>query len=276
MRRKPLSGAVIGVLVGLAVAVLLARMGIWPPDRMTVFLLPALLGFLGVLLLSMGRRDSTTAMTVSLIILIPMLIWGAFGFGEIDESGELNGGCTVRADSDADGTVVTDTSRSDPFFIESDGGLSWSAVSPNAFMDYEWEIHTVVGGIPIPIDSGTEANDVGDTENSGEVGNVGEYASARGIDLDLYRGVYEVGGSAATCDGFGFVEISGEGADPIAIAAIVLIVLLVILLIYLMVSRRGATVDSAEAARTSDVDVTDALGPYEAGSEETRESRNGT
>lgn len=256
----------------MAVAVLLARLGVWPPDQLTVFLLPALAGLLGLLILSMGREGSTTTMVISLIILIPMLVWGALGFTEINQSGELNGGCSVMAASDVDTTSVTDTTRADPFEIESTGGLAWRASSPEAFMDYEWQLHVVVGGIAVPIESGAEANTAGDTENAGDVPNVGEYASGRGIDLDLYRGVYEVGGSAATCDGFGFVAIGGEGIDPIAVGAIVLIVLLIILLLVLLFSGRTETrVESSKVVGSGeDIDVSDALGPYEAGSEETR------
>lgn len=275
MKRRPLSGALIGVFIGLGVAVVLARFGVWPPDQVTVFLLPALAGFLGMLILSMGRRDSTTTMVIPLIILIPMLVWGALGFGELNQSGELNGGCSVIAATDVGTTSVTDTSRADPFAIESTGGLTWRATSPEAFVDFEWRLHVVVGGIAVPIESGTGANTAGETEIAGEVPDVGEFASGRGIDLDLYRGVYEVGGFAANCDGFGFVEISGEGVDPIAVGAIVLIVLLLILLVLLLTGRTEAWVQSSEVVEgRSDVDVSGALNPYQVGSEETRGSED--
>lgn len=259
MRRKPLSGALIGILFGFAVAVIIARLGFWPPDQLTVFLLSSLTGLLGMAILSIGRENSVATMVISLIILIPMLVWGALGFGVVNQNGELNGGCTVTADSGIDATTVTDTSRADPFVIDSDGGLSWSAVSPEAFMDYEWQLNVDVGGIPVPIDSGTEANSAGDTENAGDVGNVGEYASARGIDLDLYRGVYKVGGSAATCDGFGFVEILGDGVDPVIVAAILLIVLLIVLFLILYFVGRSAEVHVED----ENVDISGAPGPDE-------------
>lgn len=275
MTRRPLSGALIGVFIGLGVAVVLARFGVWPPDQVTVFLLPALTGFLGLLILSMGRQGSMTTMVISLIILIPMLVWGAIGFGKIDQSGELDGGCMAMAASDVDTTSVTDTSRANPFEVETTGGLAWRATSPEAFVDYEWQLHVVVAGIAVPIESGTEANTAGDTENAGDVPNVGEFASGRGIDLDLYRGIYEVGGFAATCDGFGFVEIGGEGVDPIAVAAIVLIVLLLIVLALLLTGWTMARVQSSEVVEGgSHVDVSGALGPYEVGSKETRGSED--
>lgn len=265
MRRKPLSGAIIGVLVGLAIAVVLARQGVWPPDQLTVFLLPALTGLLGMAILSLGREGSATTMVISLVILVPMLIWGALGFGSLNESGELNGGCTVNASSDLDSTTVTDSSRSDPFEIDANGGLTWEATSPEAFMDYEWEIHTIVGGITVPIESDTEANDAGDTQNGGDVSDVGALAESRGIDLDLYTGVYVVGGDAASCDGFGFVKIVSDELDLITVGAIVLLVLLIIVFLIIMFAGRETVVERSEVVIERSNEV--AGGPDEAGSD---------
>jgi hypothetical protein len=268
MRRKPLSGAIIGILIGVSVAVILARLGVWPPDQLTVFLLPAVTGLGGLLFLSMGRENSTTTMVIALVILTAMAVWGGLGFGELDQNGELNGGCTVTATSAADSTTVDDTSRSDPFVIDADGGLTWSATSPEAFMDYDWQLHVVVGGIPVPIESDTEPNDAGSLDNGGDVADVGEYASSRGIDLGLYVGVYEVGGSAATCDGFGFVEITGDGLDLVMIIAIVLVILLLMLLLILFFAgRHKGSPGSASGDQAENIDINEALKGYEAGSE---------
>lgn len=244
--RKPLTGAILGILIGLAVAVALARMGVWPLDQLTVFLMPAIIGLLGMLLLSIGRQaKSMTTLVITLIILIPMAVWGALGFAGINESGELNGGCQVVAESELDNTSVVDTSRSDPFEIDPDGGLDWAATSPTAFMDYDWEIYVDIGGFGYVLDSGTEPNDGGSLINGDQVDNVGEYADDRGIDVDTLVGVYEVGGFAASCDGFGFVRVVGEGLDTIAlIAMIVALVLLIILIILIFVGRKTVVASS--------------------------------
>ena len=246
---KPLTGAVLGILIGLATAIFLARQGIWPLDQLTVFFLPGILGLLGVLLLSMGRpSDGVFTLVVSMLILIPMLVWGAFGFGSFDEQGELNGGCLVEAESDVDATTVTDTSRSDPFAVELDGGLSWSASSPSAFQDYDWRIYADLGGIPVTIESGTEANDAGDTENEGDIEDIRAYAEARGINIDLYRGVYKVGGSAAgTCSGFGFVLIEGAGTDAIGLTALIVAIVLLVILLVLTFTGREVVVATTES-----------------------------
>ena len=266
MRRKPLSGAIIGILVGLAVAIILTRLGVWPADQLAMFLMPALVGMLGSFLLSFGRANSIPTMVIAALVLVPMLVWGLLGIGQIDENGQLNGGCTVIADSGGDSTTVTDTSRSDPFTADTDGPLTWTATSPEVFTDYSWHLDVMVGGFGIPIDSGTEANSAGDIENGGDVADVGAYASERGIDLDLYRGVYEVGGAAASCDGFGFVQIEGDGVDLVLVLAVVLLILLIVLFLILYFAGRSATATGYQREEGS-IDVTGALGPYQAGSD---------
>ena len=245
---KPLTGAVLGLLIGVATAIFLARQGIWPADQITLFFIPGILGLLGMLLLSMGRPSKGPfTLVVALLILVPMLLWGALGFGSLDERGELNGGCVVMATSDLDSTTVTDTSKSDPFRIDPDGGLAWEASSPTVFEDYDWEINAYLGGIPITIESAHEENSAGDQENDGEVSDVRALADSRGIDLDLYRGVYKVGGSAETCDGFGFVEITGEGMDIVALIALIVAITLLIVLIVLMFAGHETVVATTQS-----------------------------
>lgn len=247
--QKPFTGTLLGILIGLATTIFLARQGIWPADQLTIFFLPGILGLLGLLLLSMGRSSKGPfTLVLALLIAVPMLLWGALGFGSLNETGQLNGGCEVSATSAVDSTTVVDTSRQDPFVIDPDGSLSWSATSPEAFENYDWTIQVYVGNIPISIDSGSEANDAGDLENAGDVPEVRSYADSRGINIDLYRGIYKVGGSAATCDGFGFVEVTGEGIDLIAlIALIVAITLLIILLVLAFWRRPEGEVDTGAA-----------------------------
>ena len=259
--RKPLTGAILGVLIGIALAVILARQGFWPLDQITLFLLPALTGFIGLLLLSIGRASpGPFTLVVALLILIPMLVWGALGLGTINQSGELNGGCRVFAGSAVDQTDVIDTTKSDPFVIDPDGGLAWEAESPEAFQDYDWRIYVVLGGIPVTVDSGTEANDAGDAENDGDIPDIRAYGDERGFDIDTFVGVYQVGGEAATCDGFGFVEIlGGEGLDTISLVSIILLVTFLIILIVLMFVGRGG------AATVAGTTVVGEAGPHGAG-----------
>ncbi|MFZ0014705.1 MAG: hypothetical protein WAL25_11395 [Acidimicrobiia bacterium] len=263
--QRPLTGSILGILIGVGAAIFMARQGIWPADQITLFFLPGILGLLGLLLLTMGRaaRGQVT-LVIALLLLVPMLVWGALGFGSINETGQLNGGCEVTAASDIDETSVVDTSRGDPFAIDPDGGLAWAATSPTVFEDYEWALQVVVGGIPITIDSGTEANEAGDTVNGGEVDDVRSYAEEKGIDLDLYRGVYEVGGSAASCDGFGFVEVTGDGLDTVALIALIAALTLLVVLIVLTFAGREAVVVGTEAETETVVEEGTTSSPLDA------------
>lgn len=273
--RKPLSGALWGIVLGLAVAIILQQQGVWPLDKITVFLLPGAIGLIGILITSVGRAGSTRALTVSLIITIPLAAYGATGFTTLNEVGQLNGGCEVQAQTSVpDTTFVTDTSKQDPFSIDPNGSLTWGATSPVAFMDYDWDLWVEIGGFQVPLDSGHEGNEGGSQVNGGNVPNVTQYADARGIDISQLRGVYKVGGQAAdTCAGFGFVELI---ADPLEttiakIALAVAILALIMLLIAALRKRGGTTADAgAEPAAGAmpgdtdgdgDVDADDVDGP---------------
>ncbi|MGB7860228.1 MAG: hypothetical protein WBM90_06995 [Acidimicrobiia bacterium] len=250
--RKPLTGAILGIVLGLAVAVILQQQGIWPLDQLTVFFMPAVLGFLGLLILSIGKEGSTVTFVIALIILIPMAVWGALGFGDVNEVGVLNGGCKVEAmTSVPDATNVTDTSKQDPFQIDPDGGLIWAATSPVVFMDYPWKIWVEIGGVQITLDSEESQNNDGGSEiNGGDVPNVTAYAEARGIDISQLRGVYKVGGSAAnTCDGFGFVTLIADPFETLAsqIAAGIALLAIILFIIIMIVSRRSATAAAGAA-----------------------------
>ncbi len=74
-----------------------------------------------------------TTMVVSLVILLGLGVWGGLALGTTGEMGQLNGGCSVNSTSSLDSTVVTDTSRSDPFEIDPEGSLTWMASSPTVF-----------------------------------------------------------------------------------------------------------------------------------------------
>lgn len=242
-RAKPITALIFGLIVGLAIAVLLQQSGIWPLDKLTVFLLPAVVALIFVPIARMGRVPSPTALTVALILLVAPVAYGLTGIGEISENGQLNGGCTVEAATDVDTTVVTDTSRSNPFLIVPDGPLSWLATSPGPITNHEWEIWVVVGGFEFVVESGGEENSDLTVTNEGEVPSVDIYIeSLSGQSGEQIRGIYEVGGfiegEGGSCDGFGFVEIEGGLLDTLA-SRVALAVGALALLIFLLIVFTG-------------------------------------
>lgn len=255
--RRPLTGAILGFLLGLAIAVVLQQQGVWPLDQITVFLVPALIGGIAMLLLTMGREGGRVTLVIAIILLIPALVWGALGVGEAGESGVLNGGCLVQANTSVpDSTVVTDTSRGDPFQIDPQGSLHWEAASPSIFMDYDWEMWVELGGIAVPFDSDHEDNEGGSPANMGDVGNIEAYALEKGIPLDQLRGVFMVGGFASICDGFGFVVLTADGLTlPSIIALILVLIILIILIIMIVRGGRRTVVDSVSVGDVPNGDV---------------------
>jgi hypothetical protein len=218
---RPITAMFMGLIVGLGVAVLLQQAGVWPLDKLTTFLLPGLLALIFVLLSRLRRVATPLALAIALILLIPPVAYGVTGIGEFGESGELNGGCAVEAASDVDTTIVTDTSRSNPFDIDPDGGLSWLATSPGPITDHEWEIWVVIGDFEYVVADGAESNSDMSTTNEGDEPDVRAYVEDLGFwASDQIQGVYEVGGfidgEGGACDGFGFVRIEGGLLGTIA------------------------------------------------------------
>ena len=249
---RPWSGFFLGLLLGLAVAVLLQQAGVWPLDRLLLFGSAGVFALIGILMGGAGReRAGAFSSIVPLVLAVALIGWGATGIADINESGELNGGCTVQADSSVDSTVVTDTSRQDPFQIDPNGSLSWVAASPAPITDHLWEIYVDVGGFPVVVASNDEAepNTDEDTENTGEVSDVSAYVAEvsdyAGLELD---GVFEVGGSiegdGGACDGFGFVELTSDPLTTLVsqIAAAVGLLALIGLLVLVFNRTREAAV----------------------------------
>jgi hypothetical protein len=229
-----------GLIVGLGVAVLLQQAGVWPLDKLTTFLLPGLLALIFILLSRLRRVATYTALAIALLLAIPPIAYGVTGIGEIGSSGELNGGCSVEAASDLDTTVVTDTSRSNPFDIDPDGGLSWLASAPGPITDHEWEIWVVIGGFEYVVADGAESNSDLSTINEGDEPDVRAYVEDLGFRAgDQIRGVYEVGGfidgEGGACDGFGFVRIEGPFLGTIA-SWVALIVALIALAVFSLIT----------------------------------------
>lgn len=247
MRARPVSGAIVGALIGLVVVIIVQQAGAWPFDRAALFGLIGLGGLLGAIAGKIGRPGSTASFSVVLVIFAVSLGWGLTGLASANESGEINGGCTAEAVSEIDETTVTDTSRSDPFDIDPAGDLAWFATSPAPIENYSFEIWVDVGGFQLPIDAEENTNANLNTENSGVVA-VADYVSLvedfTGVEA---RGTYVVGGfidgEGGSCDGFAFVRIPADGLfdGPIAVGAWVLLAVLVVVLIVIVATgRRGS------------------------------------
>jgi hypothetical protein len=266
-RARPWSGLLLGMLLGISLAVILQQAGVWPLDRLLLFGFAGLFGLIGVLLAGWGREKvSGFSSVVPLVLAVAMIAWGATGLTQLDEHGELNGGCTVEAQSDVDSTIMTDTTRQQPFEVDPEGGLSWSATSPEPIMDHTWEIWVDVGGFQIVVAEGSHPNSDGNTENAGDVPDISVYVEeVTSISGQQIRGVVEVGGSiegeGGSCDGFAFVRLTaGFFETLISQFAAGLALIALIGLITIAVRRtRMADVVPEEAAASDEVPADEAI-----------------
>ncbi len=255
---RPWTGFFVGLLLGIAVAVILQQAGVWPLDQLLLFGLAGIFGLIGILLGRLGRESiGAFSSYVPLVLAFALIAYGALGLADLNEVGELNGGCRVQAQSDVDSTMVTDTSRGDPFDIDPDGGLDWAAMSPGAIMDHTWKIHVQVGGFNVPIASGGDPNEGGSTINEDQIDDLTSYIQtvtfATGQEL---RGTFIVGGdisvqSGVVCDGFGFVRLTSDNPFESLVSKIAtglaLLALLILLTLLLRRSKDGAESEEAVA-----------------------------
>ena len=266
---RPWMGLIFGLLLGLAVAVLLQQAGVWPLDQLLLWGSLGVFGLIGILMSAAGRaRVSGWVSVPPLILAVALVVFGALGLADANQSGELNGGCLVHADSftgtpdnrsPVDSTDVTDTSRSDPFDVERDGGLEWVATSPVPFMDHTWKIYADVGGFAVPLAEGGDPNEGGSPANGDVIPDVSAYAEqVIGAPTFIAGGTFIVGGDIKPmegpgCDGFAFVRILTDPLETLAskiAAALAAIALLVLLLLAFNRYRMAEVVpgDAGEAA----------------------------
>ncbi|HEY6628681.1 MAG TPA: hypothetical protein VI193_06850 [Acidimicrobiia bacterium] len=257
-RARPWSGLLLGMLLGISLAVILQQAGVWPLDRLLLFGFAGLFGLIGILLTGWGRESASGfSSVVPLVLAVAMVGWGATGLTQLDEHGELNGGCTVEAQSDVDSTIMTDTTRQEPFEVDPEGGLSWSATSPAPITDHTWEIWVDVGGFQVVVAEGSDSNADQNLENSGDVPDISVYVEeVTSISGQQIRGVVEVGGSidgdGGACDGFAFVRLTADFFDTLISRIAAALALISLIALITITARRTRMADVVpEAAATS-------------------------
>jgi hypothetical protein len=234
---RPWSGFFLGLVLGLAVAIVLQQAGIWPADRLLVFGSAGAFALIGILMAGAGRdRVGPVASLLPLILAVAMIAFGATGFASANETGNINGGCQVLARSSVDQTNVFDTSAQNPFDIDPEGSLEWVANSPEPIMDYDWAIFVEFAGFDIEIDSGSETNEGGAELSAGATDDLSEYIEkVTGISGQPLLGTFVVSGdvivdSATVCDGFAFVRLTADNPLESLLAKIAALIGLIALI----------------------------------------------
>jgi hypothetical protein len=252
---RPWTGFFVGLILGIAIALIVQQAGVWPLDQLLLFGSGGIFAIVGILLARFGREAAgTTSFYLPLVLAVALFAYGALGLADINETGQLNGGCTVDAVSDLDATSVTDSSRRNPFDIDPDGGLSWLATSPGAIMDHTWKIYADVGGFRVPLADGGDPNEGGSPVNGDDIDDLTAYVEeVTNVSGEIVRGVFIVGGDIAgagpACDGFGFVRLTSDNPFESLVAQIALaLAILAILILLTLVLRRGGGLPEVEAS----------------------------
>ena len=235
---KPLSGAILGALAGLFIAIVVQQAGAWPLDRMLVFGAMGLMAALGFLI-TKGLQGATAMKVVALLVIVGLVGFAGLGAAEAGESGYIEGGCTAAAVSDLDSIQSpAGTSKSDPFDVDPEGMLAWSATSPNPITDHTWQITVDVAGFPYVAANGGDPNEGESQQEVGERDLAADAEEIAGIlGTTNIGGIYEVSGyiegDGGRCEGLGFVRI-GEGGwlqGPIALGATAVSAIFIIILV---------------------------------------------
>jgi len=262
-KSRPWLGFFVGLLLGLAAAIIAQQAGWWPLDQALLFGALGIFGLIGILVAGLGReRVAFIVFVIPLLLAVGLVAYGAVAIPDATGNGELKGGCEVTSITPLDSTIVTDTSASNPFDVAPDGPLSWTADSPVVFMDHLWNIYVEVGGFQVRIAGNDvpEPNEDGETHNEGNVASVSGYVQdVTNSTGDQLRGVFIVSGDitgGGTCSGFGYVRLVDDPfASMAAKVALGLAILMIIILIIIFIRRSymaEVVVDTTVAVAAAD------------------------
>lgn len=256
---RPWSGFFLGLILGLAVALVLQQAGVWPLDQLLLFGSLGVFSLVGILMSGAGRaRVGAFSSVLTLLLAVALLAYGAVGLLDVGEKGQLNGGCEVYAESSIDTTTVTDTSRGEPFDIDPDGGISWVATSPGPIQNHTWHIYVEIGGFNIPLRDGSDPNDEASQINEGSEPDLSAYIqTVTNVTGEAIRGTFIVGGDidgeGGACDGFGFVRLTSDNFFESMVSKIATVMGAIALIWLLTLAfRRYRTAELAPQTATPD------------------------
>ncbi|WP_156163597.1 hypothetical protein [Demequina subtropica] len=249
-RPRPLTGMVLGLLLGLVVVGLLWQLAVIDPGRTVLFGLVAIAMILVTLLLT--REAAAARGRVTTVAVLAGLLGGVAltGIPELVSAGSISDGCTLEATVDGTTYAPASTAALTPLDVPADAVVEWTATSATPVSVEQRVAGVMIGGFAIPIRTVTSQGAVEGQEISGQVD------VAAGVDWIADRtwleptGVYhaygEMSGGSVTCLVEGYVAVAPAGAfatNTLVIlwaALAVLVVLIVWAAIVVWRSFRGA------------------------------------
>ena len=242
---KPLTGAILGLIAGVFLAIFIQQTGAAPIDRLLLFGVAGLMALIGMVMCMIGRPSPNIVILIIAIIVVIVPIGLAASQLVSDETSGTAyiNNCTVDASSDLEGRrSITSMTRSDPFDIDPDGMLSWWGTSDNVVTNYQWDVFVDVGGFNLRVANGADPNDGESQSNEGTEG-LKQYADqVRQFGGGEIRGIYYVSGNfmgdGGSCDGAGYVRVPGSAFES-TLGIIVLVIFIIIMIILVVICMRG-------------------------------------
>ncbi len=258
---KPVTGALLGLIAGVFLAIFIQQTGAAPLDRLLLFGVAGAMALIGMLMCMIGRPSPNIVILIIAIIIVIVPIGLAASQLVSDEGSgpAFINNCTVDAQSDLEARrSITTMTRDNPFDIDPDGTMSWWGTFDNVITDYEWEIFVDVGGFNLRVANGMDPNEGESQENNGTEGLKQYSDQVRQFGGGEIRGVYYVSGilsgEGGFCDGGGYVRVPGSVFESTVgiIVGIIFIIIMIILVIICMRGRPGRVEEVSREVRQAD------------------------
>lgn len=260
-RPMPITGAFLGLVIGLLTAALLSVWGLVPLDRLPLLALIAVGLLVGTLALT--QRVSAARGRVTTVGVIAVLFAGAAltGIPEYVSQGSLTPGCTLQATSSLEPDPVTPegTSAMDPFDMTLTDTVDWVAATPADADGGTPELALMVAGVPVPVWNGVDVSTDGEQAWTGTdsverwQSNIRESAGITLTGIYHFRGTLTYATGECVAEAYLRISPAHPFAGPLLISVWAAIALAVAALVTL------AIVVAKRARREEKEPVTDTL-----------------
>ena len=255
---KPVTGAIFGLFLGVVTVALLWQLGIFPPDRLVVFGLVAIITLISTFALT--QRVSLVRKRFVVVVVCAALLGGVAltGIPEFVGGGSLSEGCTIEAKSSLTGsTGPAQTSAMSPFRAAVTDNVSWVASTDTSLTTGSNAGGMTIAGFQILLKTGTLQNPTGAQELAGVTDVQDLQNQLRDASGLVLTGAYQVFGYVHAveggCDTIAYVDVppASAFATPVLVGLWVLAGILFIVILILGIGVRRSIRASARLTATT-------------------------
>ncbi|MDE0572903.1 hypothetical protein ON058_05685 [Demequina sp. B12] len=260
-RPMPITGALLGLVIGLLTAALLSVLGVVPLDRLPLLSLIAVGLVVGTLALT--QRVSAARGRVTTVSVIAVLFAGAAltGIPEYVSHGSLTPGCTLQASSSLEPDPVTPegTSATDPFDMTLTDTVEWVAATSDDADGGSPELALMVAGVPVPVWNGVDVSTDGEQAWTGTDSVERWQSNIRESAGFTLTGIYHFQGTLTYATGECVADAYLRISPPHAFAGPLLMTLWAVLIVAVAGLVALAVVVARRARREEKEPITDTL-----------------